>query len=354
MGLVMILSASMEIGLRNYGDGWYFFNRQLIAVGMGAFIMMIGVMIPTEQWRRWRPALMWLTLALLVAVLMFGRQVGGSTRWLGVGSLNFQPGELAKLVTIIFMAGYLAKHEELIRDQFNVVVRLAVPFSVIAILLLLEPDFGSLFVIVLMVSLMLFLAGTPLRFFAILMGPLVLLMALIVLWADDRVRRIVAFMNPWHEPTGSGYQLIQSYIALANGGFWGVGLGESIQKLFYLPEAHTDFIFAVFGEEFGFVGVVALVTLYLFITWRIFYTGLVADELGRRFQAYLAYGVASWFMLQALFNMGVNMGLLPTKGLTLPFFSYGGSSMIIFALALAIVFRIDYENRRLQAEGRTG
>ena len=161
-------------------------------------------------------------------------------------------------------------------------------------------------------------------------------------------------MNPWHEPTGSGYQLIQSYIALANGGFWGVGLGESIQKLFYLPEAHTDFIFAVFGEEFGFVGVVALVTLYLFITWRIFYTGLVADELGRRFQAYLAYGVASWFMLQALFNMGVNMGLLPTKGLTLPFFSYGGSSMIIFALALAIVFRIDYENRRLQAEGRTG
>ncbi|WP_294946364.1 putative lipid II flippase FtsW [Sulfurivirga sp.] len=345
LGLTMVLSASTAYAERLYGSPWHFFIRQAFAMALGLGLMAAAAVTPTEIWYRWRGRLLLGTLLLLVAVLIVGREVNGATRWISLGIMNFQPAELAKLVTVIFMAGYLARHLQTVREKFTGMLRLALPFGLMAFLLLQEPDYGSTFVIMAVLTAMLLIAGAPWRYFVLTVLPMATVLVLLVVMSPYRMARVTSFLDPWADPFGKGYQLVQALIALGSGGLTGVGLGRSVQKLLYLPDAHTDFLFSIYGEEFGFVGVVLLAGLYLFILWRVFAIGRAALVRDRLFQAQLAFGVGVWFMLQALINMGVNLGLFPTKGLTLPFFSYGGSSVLIFAIAFGIVLRVDWENR---------
>lgn len=345
LGLTMVLSASTAYAERIYGTPWHFFIRQALAMVLGLGLMMAAAATPTEVWYRWRGRLLLGTLLLLAVVLVAGREVNGATRWISLGIMNFQPAELAKLVTVIFMAGYLARHLQTVREKFTGMLRLALPFGLMAFLLLQEPDYGSTFVIMAVLTAMLLIAGAPWRYFVLTVLPMAAVLVLLVVMSPYRMARVTSFLDPWADPFGKGYQLVQALIALGSGGLTGVGLGKSVQKLLYLPDAHTDFLFSIYGEEFGFVGVVLLAGLYLFILWRVFAIGRAALVRERLFQAQLAFGVGVWFMLQALINMGVNLGLFPTKGLTLPFFSYGGSSVLIFAIAFGIVLRVDWENR---------
>ncbi len=345
LGLTMVLSASGAYAERTFHNEWHYVIRQGLAMVLGLGLMALMLRIPTAFWAAHRGKLLIGTLVLLVAVLVVGREINGARRWLPLGIMNFQPAELAKLVTVIFMAGYLARHAEVVKEQLGAMVRLGLPFGLMALLLLMEPDYGSTFVVMVIIAAMLLIAGAPWRYFMVLVLPMAVALAALVVFSPYRMARVTSFLNPWEDPFGKGYQLVQALIALGSGGLTGVGLGESVQKLLYLPDAHTDFIFSIFGEEFGFVGVVALMALYVFIFWRVFAIGRVALAQDRLFQALLAFGVGVWFMLQALINMGVNLGLFPTKGLTLPFFSYGGSSVLIFAMAFGLVLRVDWENR---------
>ncbi len=345
LGLTMVLSASGAYAQRVYGDAWHFVLRQAIAMGLGLGLLVAVMRIPLQTWMRYRGWLLLGTLMLLVLVLVVGREVNGAKRWISLGFMNFQPAELAKLVTVVFMAGYLEKHLSSVREKLSAMLRLALPFGLMAFLLLLEPDYGSTFVIMVVLTAMLLIAGAPWRYFVLTVVPMAVMLALLVVLSPYRMQRVISFLDPWADPFGAGYQLVQALIALGSGSWWGVGLGSSVQKLLYLPDAHTDFIFAILGEELGFVGVVALIGLYLLIVWRIFAIARTALAQDRLFPALLAFGVAVWFMLQALINMGVNLGLFPTKGLTLPFISYGGSSVMIFAVAMGLVLRVDWENR---------
>ena len=345
LGLTMVLSASGAYAERTFHNEWHYVIRQGLAMVLGLGLMALMLRIPTAFWAAHRGKLLIGTLVLLVAVLVVGREINGARRWLPLGIMNFQPAELAKLVTVVFMAGYLARHAEVVKEQLGAMVRLGLPFGLMALLLLMEPDYGSTFVVMVIIAAMLLIAGAPWRYFMVLVLPMAVALAALVVFSPYRMARVTSFLNPWEDPFGKGYQLVQALIALGSGGLTGVGLGESVQKLLYLPDAHTDFIFSIFGEEFGFVGVVALMALYVFILWRVFAIGRVALAQDRLFQALLAFGVGVWFMLQALINMGVNLGLFPTKGLTLPFFSYGGSSVLIFAMAFGLVLRVDWENR---------
>ena len=345
LGLTMVLSASGAYAERTFHNEWHYVIRQGLAMVLGLGLMALMLRIPTAFWAAHRGKLLIGTLVLLVAVLVVGREINGARRWLPLGIMNFQPAELAKLVTVVFMAGYLARHAEVVKEQLGAMVRLGLPFGLMALLLLMEPDYGSTFVVMVIIAAMLLIAGAPWRYFMVLVLPMAVALAALVVFSPYRMARVTSFLNPWEDPFGKGYQLVQALIALGSGGLTGVGLGESVQKLLYLPDAHTDFIFSIFGEEFGFVGVVALMALYVFIFWRVFAIGRVALAQDRLFQALLAFGVGVWFMLQALINMGVNLGLFPTKGLTLPFFSYGGSSVLIFAMAFGLVLRVDWENR---------
>lgn len=345
LGLTMVLSTSGAYAERVYGAPWNFVIRQGIAMGLGV-VLLLGVMrVPVSWWAQRRGWLLLGALFLLVLVLVVGREVNGAKRWISLGFMNFQPAELAKLVTVIFMAGYLEKHLSSVRENFGAMVRLALPFGLMALLLLLEPDYGSIFVIMAVLTAMLLIAGAPWRYFVLTVAPMAAMLALLVVLSPYRMQRVISFLDPWADPFGSGYQLVQALIALGSGGWTGVGLGNSVQKLLYLPDAHTDFIFSIFGEEFGFIGVLALLGLYVFIVWRMFAIARTALAQDRLFSALLVFGIAVWFMLQALINMGVNLGLFPTKGLTLPFFSYGGSSVIIFAVAMGLVLRVDWESR---------
>ncbi len=345
LGLTMVLSASMAIAERRFDDPWHYFVRQALAMGLGLGAMALVLRIPTEWWMRHRGKLLIAALVMLVLVLGVGREINGAKRWLPLGIMNFQPAEFAKLATVIFMAGYLARHMSSVREDFGAVVRLAIPFGVMALLLLAEPDYGSTFVIMVVIAALLVIAGAPWRYFIMLVLPIASMLAVLVVMSPYRMARVTTFLDPWADPFGKGYQLVQALIALGSGGLSGVGLGESVQKLLYLPDAHTDFIFSIYGEETGFLGVLFLIGLYGFIVWRLFGIGARAMAAERIFQALVVYGVAVWFMLQALINMGVNLGLFPTKGLTLPLFSYGGSSVVIFAIALGLALRVDYENR---------
>jgi len=275
-----------------------------------------------------------------------GRNVNGATRWLPLGFVNLQVSELAKLAVVVYAAGYLVRRGEEVRSTIQGFVKPLGVMLLFALLLLLEPDFGAVVVIGATLMGMLFLAGVRLWLFGLLLVAAAGALALLAITSPYRMERLTTFMNPWADPFDSGFQLTQALIAFGRGEWLGVGLGGSVQKLFYLPEAHTDFLFAVLAEELGLLGAVGVIALFAYVVWRGFAIGQVAARAGRHFAAYLSYGIALWIGMQAFINLGVNMGVLPTKGLTLPLMSYGGSSMLVSCIAVALLLRVDRETRQ--------
>lgn len=347
LGLVMLTSASISVADESTGRPFYYLIQQSVAVaiGMGAGVFILRT--PTEFWHRLSAVLVFGALVLLVLVLVpgVGREVNGATRWLNVAGVNVQVSEPARLAVLMYMSGYAVRHRDSIVSSFTGFMQPMLLVAVVCALLLVEPDFGATCVMLLIAMSVLFMAGAQLRHFAVLSAGVGALLAAAVLSAPYRVQRLMGFQNPWDDPFGSGFQLTQSLIAIGSGKWFGVGLGNSVQKLFYLPEAHTDFVFAVIAEELGLAGTIGLIALFGLLVWRGLKISMAAAALERYYQAYLAFGIAVWHGAQVFINLGVNMGILPTKGLTLPLVSYGRSSLIVTLIALALLLRIDIENR---------
>ncbi len=348
LGLIMVGSASVSVAEKQVGDPFYFLWRQLMFTGVGVFTTMAVVRIPLRVWGSLGLVMMIISVGLLLMVFIpgLGRTVNGSARWVSLAGFNMQPSEIVKLFCVLYMAGYLVRHEEAVKQSLGGFIRPLLLLMVLIVLLLLEPDFGSAAVLIVTVVGMLWLGGVPASRFTVLMGLAVALLSALALGSHYRVQRLMTFMNPWDDPFNSGFQLTQALIAFGRGEWFGVGLGASVQKLFYLPEAHTDFLFAVLAEELGLMGVMVVITLFTILVLRALRIGRAAERRDRPFAAFVAYGIGIWIGLQAFINMGVNMGVLPTKGLTLPFMSYGGSSIVVMCIALGLLLRADYETRR--------
>jgi len=342
-GLLMVASASIVISDQQLHQPFYFFYHQLIYLVFGLAIGAVIIQFDTEWWEKLGSGLLLTVIVLLTLVLIpgVGHAVNGSARWL----FGMQVSELAKFVVVIYMAGYLLRHNAEVQTRFSGFVKPMIILSILAMLLLREPDFGSCVVIIATAFGMMFLAGMRLRNFLPLFILVLLVMCVVAISAPYRMHRLTGFLNPWNNPYSHGYQLTQSLIAFGRGGWFGVGLGNSIQKLFYLPESHTDFLFAVIAEELGLIGVLIIMALFCVLVTKIFLIGRKAQLLGRHFAGYMAYGFGLWIAIQFMVSIGVNCGVLPTKGLTLPLVSYGGSSMVINCLIIILVLRIDYENR---------
>ncbi len=345
IGVVMVASASVSIAAVNYGDPLYFLKRHLFYLVLGAIVAVTVIGFPSHLWYRLAPLLLVGALVLLVAVLIpgIGREVNGARRWLVIGPFTLQASEVAKFSMLVFMAGYLHRHHMDLRQRPGAVL---VPLSILGIvgaLLLAEPDFGSAVVIGATVMGMLFIAGAQLWLFGLLLVGTGSLAAVLAIASPYRMQRLATFVDPWADQFNSGYQLTQSLIAFGRGEWFGVGLGNSVQKLFYLPEAHTDFVFAIYAEEFGLLGVLLLTALFVVMVARIVRIARLAARRQWWYGAYLAFGVAILMAGQAFINVGVTSGLLPTKGLTLPFISYGGSSLLASCALVAAVLRVGME-----------
>ena len=345
LGLVMVASASISIADRATGDPLYYFNRQLVFVAIGLMGVVLTYHMRLDLWERASVILLVVVMVLLVLVLIpgLGKSVNGSSRWLSLGMFNLQVSEPAKLFTIIYLAGYLVRRGDEVRETMKGFLKPIIGLSLISGLLLMEPDYGAIVVLMTTALGMLFLGGVRLWQFVIVLLTVTAVMGLLAVSSSYRLERIMAFMNPWSDPYNSGFQLTQSLIAIGSGSWFGQGLGGSIQKLFYLPEAHTDFLFAVLAEELGLIGVIMVICLFALMVWRCFAIGRKAEQMGMGFAAFLAYGIGVWLGLQAFINMGVNMGMLPTKGLTLPLMSSGGSSMLVVCVAIGLLLRIHRE-----------
>ncbi len=347
LGIVMVASTSMGISESKYGEPFYYLSRQLLFVVVGGVFAVAVFKLPLQLWQHIGFILLLVSVVLLVAVLIpdVGKTVNGSSRWLPMGPFNFQVSEFVKLVVPIYMAGYLVRHAEEVRGSFTGFLKPMGILSIFGVLLLLEPDFGATVVILATALGMLFLSGVRFGQFFLLLVLIASAMAMLAVFSPYRWERLTTFLNPWADPFDSGFQLTQALIAFGQGEWFGVGLGGGVQKLFYLPEAHTDFLYATLAEELGLVGSVIVILLFGFIVWRAFDIGQRALRIKKVFAAHLAHGLGLWFGLQAFVNLGVNMGMLPTKGLTLPLMSYGGSSLIVTCIAAALLLRIDYEVR---------
>ncbi|GAB6040206.1 putative lipid II flippase FtsW [Endothiovibrio diazotrophicus] len=346
LGLVMVASASIGIADRA-GDPLHYAERQLIYAVMGLAAAWVVLQSRLAQWERAGAVLLFIALLMLVAVLVpgIGRTVNGATRWLPLGAINLQVSELAKLFILVYLAGYLVRRGE---EVCTTVKGFLKPMAVVLAagsLLMVEPDFGATAVLIATALGMMFLGGARLWLFGLLVAAVSGLGALLAITSPYRMARITGFLDPWADPFDSGFQLTQALIAIGRGEWFGVGLGGSVQKLFYLPEAHTDFLFSVLAEELGMAGMVAVIALFGVVVWRAFTIARQAEAAGDRFGSHLAHGIGLWIGMQAFVNMGVNMGILPTKGLTLPLMSYGGSSLIVMCVALALLLRIGVEAR---------
>jgi cell division protein FtsW len=344
IGIVMVGSASIAIAESQGVSSNYYLLRHLVYIFLGVGLAMLFRVIPIAFLERVsRPMLLLSVLALLLVLVPgIGHTVNGSTRWIRLGFVNFQVVEAVKLMVIIYLAGYLARKAGLVQTRFFDTFKPLIYAGILSVILLLQPDLGSAAIITAIVAGMIWLAGAAWRHILVL-GLLILPAFGFAAMEPYRLQRIVSFMDPWADPYASGFQLTQALIAVGRGELFGVGLGASIQKLFYLPEAHTDFIFAVLAEEFGLGGVIVVLALFLLLVTRIMVIGIMAHRLDKPFAGFLAYGVGIWIGLQALVSVGVNLGVLPTKGLTLPLISSGGSSMLMTLLALGLVLRIKYE-----------
>ncbi len=344
-GLVILASASISISDNATNNPFFYVQRQLIAAAIGGAAGFVCLFIPMQVWRSLGLLSLFVGLALLVVVLIpgIGHEVNGSTRWLRLGVMNLQVSEPARLCFLIYLAGYLVRQNKSLREEFTGFLRPMIVLTVACILLLAEPDFGAAVVLLATALVMMFVAGARIRDFLMFFVVAVVAMAALVLAAPYRMKRVTGFLDPWADPFNTGFQLTQSLIAIGRGEWFGVGLGESVQKLFYLPEAHTDFVFAVYAEEFGLLGSLVLIALFLALLWRVFKLAMRAADAERFFEAYIAIGLGTWLGIQAFINIGVNMGLLPTKGLTLPLISYGRSSLIITMICIALLLRIHHE-----------
>jgi len=347
VGLVMMTSASISYADKTHGEAFYYFERQFYFMMAGLFAAACVYKIPLQFWNRIRPLLLILCLLLLAVILIpgVGQTVNGSTRWIRLGSINIQISEIVKVCFVIFLAGYLAKKVEDLKLSVKPAYMPILLFVLIAALLLAEPDFGATVVLFATAMSMLLLSGVRLKLFAFLTLVAGSSFFLLAINSTYRLKRLTVFLNPWADPYDQGFQLSQSLIAFGRGEWFGVGLGESVQKLFYLPEAHTDFVFAIIAEELGVVGALVIIILYASIAWRSLKIGKESQNQQKYFAAFLSYGIGCGMIFQAYVNIGVNMGVLPTKGLTLPFISYGGSSMMMSCVAIALILRADYELR---------
>ena len=346
LGLVMVASASISIAARSHGFELYYFVRQLEALTLGAVLGYGLFRLGLTRLMHWSSTGLLVGFALLIAVLVpgLGHKVNGSMRWVSLGYFTVQASEIAKLAIIVYLAAYLVRYRTQVEESLWGFAKPLFVLTLVAGLLLCEPDLGTTVVLATTVLIMVWLGGVPVRTY---LGPAIavpfLVYGLIVI-EPYRLQRMLTFQRPWEHELTSGYQLTQSLIAFGRGEWLGVGLGNSVQKLFYLPEVHTDFIFAVIGEELGFVGTLLVILLYLFLIWRIFLVGARAEQVGLAYGANLAYGFATLIGVEAYINIGVNMGFLPTKGLTLPFISYGSNSTTVLCCAIAIVLRVSYES----------
>jgi cell division protein FtsW len=351
IGYVMMASSSLHLGIKETGNSFYYPIRQSLHIALG---LILGICVALTPIRVWEKSGQWLFIfgiLLLIVVLVpgLGVKVNGSTRWLSIFGMRVQVSEVVKFFSVIYMAGYVTRHQESIRKSIFALFKPIILFSGACILLLMEPDFGSAVVIMIIAMGIMFLAGARLSPFIILLSSGSVLAALLVYFEPYRMKRVTSFLNPWADAKDTGYQLVHALISFGRGEWVGVGLGSGIQKLFYLPEAHTDFLFSVIAEELGLLGVLTVIGLFALLVWRTFEIAAAAEKADERFSAFIAYGLGIWFGFQSFVNMGVNMGILPTKGLTLPLMSYGGGSMMIMCCAIALIFRIQSEVTEINA-----
>ncbi len=346
LGTVMIGSASMPYAAHNFHQPMYFLVRQGVYLVVAALVALAVSRIPLRVWFGQTIGLWFLVLILLGLVLLVGNAVNGSKRWLMLAGITFQPSELAKFVMVLFTADYVVRRADEVRFSLTGLGRLLMPMGSVLFLIMMEPDLGATAVVVTSMMAVFFLAGAPLAQFGVLFVTALGALVMAILFEPYRLRRLVSFTNPWDDEQGSDYQLKQSLIAFGRGEWTGTGLGHSVQKLSYLPEAHTDFMLAIVGEELGFLGIAVLFGLLLVLVSSAFRIGRTALHNGHDREGYLAYGIAVIFLLQILVNGGMNMGLLPTKGLTMPFISYGGTSLVVCSLMVAVLLRIHHETRQ--------
>ncbi len=360
LGVVMVYSASIAMPdnpkFANYSQS-FFLQRHLLALAIGFVVALVAVQVPISVWEKHAPAVFVVSLILLVVVLVpfIGKVVNFSRRWIPLGVMNFQPSELAKLAVALYAANYMVRRMDARENFFRAVSPMVVAVAFVGVLLLRQPDMGAFIVIATIAMGILFLGGVNARMFFLIALVMLATLALFLAFDDLRRERILAYLDPWNPKyaQGKGYQLTHSLIALGRGEIFGQGLGSSVEKLHYLPEAHTDFLLAVIGEELGFVGVATVIVLFFWLTRRLFHIGRQAIALDRVFAGLLCQGIGIWIGFQAFINMGVNLGVLPTKGLTLPLMSYGGSAILMNLIALALVLRVDIENRTLMRGGRS-
>jgi cell division protein FtsW len=345
IGLVMVTSASIPVAERLYDNPLHITIRHMVYLVLGTFMALVVMRLPVSFWHNYNMQLLFAALILLVVVLLFGRNVNGSTRWLALGPINIQAAEPAKLYFFVYLASYLVRRQEEVRENFMGFIKPLIMLFIFAVLLLMQPDLGTVIVMFATAVVLLFLAGAKLwQFIALILTGLAAI-GVLIFYSEYRWRRVTAFLDPWADPFGNGYQLTQSLMAFGRGGWYGQGLGNSIQKLEYLPEAHTDFIIAVIGEETGFLGIAILLGLLFILVFRALMMGNRALQKGMSFHGFLAYALAIWIGFQTAVNAGMASGMMPTKGMTLPFVSYGGSSLIIMLMAAALLLRIDFEVR---------
>ena len=345
IGLVMVTSASLNVAAKENVDLLYFFNRQLLSVVLGVTFGAALLFVPITVWQRFAPVILVASFALLLIVLIpgIGHSVNGSQRWIRIGALNFQPSEVARWLLLIYIAIYAVRHQTDLRSSAQGFFKPLAVLFVAAALLLFEPDFGAAVVLCVAGTAVLFVAGAQLRYFLAICAAGCAAIALLAVMSPYRLKRLIAFLDPWADPYNSGFQLTNALMAIGRGEWFGVGLGSSIQKLSYLPEAHTDFVFAVMAEEFGLFGVTIVIAVFLALILRSLRLSRIASDAGMPLHACIAAGFGVWLGLQAFLNIAVNMGLLPTKGLTLPLLSYGRSSMLVTLAWIGVLLRVHHE-----------
>lgn len=355
IGLLMLASASMPLAENTFNAPFYYFHNQALCLLIGLAILITMLFVRIELWYRVAELLLYSSLVLLFLVLLLGSEINGAKRWLSLPGFNLQISEIYKFSFVIFLAKYLNSYAKDLQNDIKVLVQPVIIAVVASVLLLAEPDFGATVVVLLTFTGVIFLAGMPLRPLIILLGLAVIGLAALAVFTPYRFARLTSFLHPWDNAFGSGYQLTQALIAYGRGDWFGIGLGGSIQKLFFLPEAHTDFIFAILTEELGLIGALVVILLYLVLIIRIFQYGIEAQKRNLLFHSYLCYGTAFYLTAQAFISIGVNLGLLPTKGLTLPFISYGRSSLIINCMFIGLMLRsiIEMNNKSITSECKT-
>jgi cell division protein FtsW len=355
IGLIMVASSSMPVAERLFDNPFHFIIRHMIYIGLSLFIAGFALLMPMSRWHQYSGNLLLLGIALLVIVLVIGRNVNGSTRWIAIGPITIQAAEPAKLFFFCYLSAYLVRRRDEVMENIKGFAKPLIVFGVLGGLLLMQPDLGTIIVMFVTTFGLLFLAGAKLWQFIAIAGVGVSLLSMLAYFSPYRWARVTGFLDPWKDPFGSGYQLTQSLMAYGRGETFGQGLGNSVQKLEYLPEAHTDFVMAVLAEEFGFIGISVILLLSMTLVFKALLLGRKAVKQEKYFEGFFAYAIGIWFCFQAAVNIGASAGIVPTKGLTMPLISYGGSSMIIMTLAVVILIRIDHEIRlqSIQATSRT-